>query len=188
MRTVVLVGIPGCGKSTILKEIHCELPSVAIINYGDQMLEEANMAGIERDMLRKMPIASQQEIGIRTAKRIMQNNHMMAVIDTHALIKTKAGYIPGLPKEILKILSPLALAWIECPPFLILQRRKNDPSRTRDEEPEDALQRHQELTRSYLTACSMETGALLCQIDNSSPSIENNCQPFIHLMKHWINP
>jgi len=182
MKTIVLVGIPGSGKSSILKEIAHKRPSVAIVNYGDTMLEESKAAGLTRDMLRKMPIASQQEVGMRAAKKIMQDVDEITIIDTHALVRTDNGFCPGLPKEILKILSPKILAWVECPPSLIMQRRKSDASRTRDYETEENLMLHQELTRAYLSACSMETGALLYGIENYDASIEKNCQPFIQLI------
>lgn len=188
MKTVILVGIPGSGKSSILQEISRQNPHVVIVNYGDVMLEEAKAQGLTRDSLRKMPIASQQEIGIRTAKRIVESKSEITLIDTHALVKTEVGFCPGLPKEVLRTLSPKAFGWIECPPALIVQRRKSDSSRTRDQETEEELAIHQELARSYLAACCMETGALLCTIVNRGSSIEKNCQPFLRLIEHLIQP
>ncbi len=181
MKTIILVGIPGCGKSSILRETIRKVPSVTVANYGDKMLEEAAESGLSRDQLRKLSFEEQREIGIRAAHRIMQEKS--TIIDTHALIRMKTGFIPGLPKEVLKILSPKALVWIECPPALILQRRASDPSRNRDDETESELLIHQELTRSYLSACSMETGALLCYLSNVSASIENNCLPLVRLIE-----
>ncbi len=183
MKTIVLVGVPGCGKSSILKETVRQIPSVVVVNYGDKMLEEAALTGITRDTLRKMPLSAQQEIGIKAAKKLIRQQEQIAIIDTHALIRTEIGFCPGLPKEVLHILSPRALVWIECQPFLILQRRMNDSSRTRDEETEEELLLHQELVRSYLAACSMETGALLCRLSNSDLSLENNCQPLVRLVR-----
>lgn len=183
MKTIILVGVPGSGKSSILKEVLRKCPSVIIANYGDQMLKVANAEGLTRDMLRKLPISSQQEIGIKAAKQIIQGKNEITIIDTHALIKTEVGFCPGLPKEVLKVLSPKALVWIECPPSLILERRKDDTSRTRDLETEEDLTIHQELTHSYLAACCMETGAILCRIVNRDPSIEKNCRPLIRLLE-----
>ena len=105
MKTIILVGIPGSGKTSILKEIARQSPSITIVNYGDKMLEAANAQGLTRDMLRKMPISAQQEIGIRAAKQIMQGKDEITIIDTHALIKTEVGFCPGPPKEVLKTLS-----------------------------------------------------------------------------------
>ena len=183
MKTIILVGVPGSGKSSILKEIARKCPTVSIVNYGDEMLKEAQAEGLTRDMLRKLPIAEQQEVGIKAAKRIVHGKSGMTLIDTHALIKTPVGFCPGLPKEVLKILAPKALAWIDCPPEIIIHRRKNDASRTRDLESEDELAIHQELSHAYLAACSMETGSILCRILNRDPDIESNCRPFIHLIE-----
>ncbi len=184
MKTIVLVGIPGSGKSSILKEVLRASPFVTVANYGDAMLEEAKAEGLTRDMLRKMPISSQQEIGIRAAKQIMQSkNTAITIIDTHALIKTEIGFCPGLPKEVLNVLSPKVLTWVECPPSLIIQRRTSDASRHRDHETEEEMTIHHELTRAYLAACCMETGALLCRIVNRDSAIEKNCQPFIRLIE-----
>ncbi len=183
MKTIVLVGVPGCGKSSILKEIVRRFPSIRVVNYGDKMLEEAALEGLTRDKLRKLPLSDQQEIGLRAAKKIVQEKSAIAIVDTHALIRTKTGFCPGLPKQVLDTLSPKALVWIECPPSLILERRAKDHSRNRDEESEEELALHQDLTRSYLAACSMETGAVLCGLSNRGSSIEQNCLPLVHLIE-----
>lgn len=184
MKTILLVGVPGSGKSSLLKEVIRQTPALSVINYGDAMLEEAATSGITRDTLRKLPTSAQQKIGIEAAKKIVQKEVKIALIDTHAWIRTPVGFCPGLPKEVLNILAPKACAWIECSPSLILHRRREDPSRNRDAETEEEIALQQELTRAYLAACSMETGALLLCIHNDSPSIENNARPLIELLQH----
>lgn len=183
MKTIILAGVPGCGKSSILREVTQKLPSITVVNYGDKMLEEAHLNGVTRDMLRKMPLGAQQKIGIEAARKIAQEKNKITLIDTHALIRTNIGFCPGLPKEVLHLLSPSACVWIECLPSCILERRAQDPSRSRDKETEEELSLHQELTRAYLAACCMETGALLCRITNNDPSIEKNALPFIQLLR-----
>lgn len=183
MQTIILVGIPGCGKSSILEETLRQAPNISIVNYGDKMLEEAAYEGLARDELRKMPIADQQKIGLKAAKKIVKESTGITLVDTHALIRTPFGYIPGLPREVLEALAPRACAWIECPPALILLRRSRDTSRKRDEESEEELNLHQELTRDYLSACSMASGAILCRILNESPSIAENALPLVRLIQ-----
>jgi adenylate kinase len=184
MKTIILVGIPGSGKSSILQETMNQVPSIRVINYGDKMLEIASSEGLTRDMLRKMPVADQQKIGVKAAKKITREGGDITIVDTHALIRTDAGFCPGLPYKVLEILEPKACAWIECPPALIIERRSKDRSRTRDEESEEELALHQELTRAYLSACSMATGAILCRIVNDSPSITQNAFPLIELIQN----
>lgn len=184
MKIIILVGIPGVGKSSILQEIVRQVPEVTIVNYGDKMLQEAASEGITRDLLRKMPIREQQQIGIKAARKmILQETNGVVIIDTHALIRTSTGYCPGLPLEVLQILSPTAYALVECLPHLILERRKKDLTRTRDEETADELLLHQDLTRSFLTACCMQTSSLLCCVQNNLSTISQNVLPLVRLIQ-----
>lgn len=105
------------------------------------------------------------------------------IIDTHALIRTHTGYFPGLPIEVLQILSPTDYVLVECLPHVILERRKNDHSRTRDKEILDELHIHQELTRSFVTSCCMQTESLLCYIQNNNASINQNTLPLIRYIQ-----
>lgn len=182
MKTIVLVGIPGAGKSSILKEV-CQLCNVVVVNYGDKMMEEAASENITRDTLRKMPFREQQKIGVKAARKIIQEySDNVVIIDTHALIKTNIGYCPGLPLEVLQILSPTAYALVECRSDIILERRSKDPIRTRDKESVEELVMHQELTRSFITACSMQTSSLLCCIQNNNLEISQNIIPLVQLI------
>lgn len=183
MKIIVLAGIPGCGKSSIIQETLRQAPHVHVMNYGDQMLKEAALEGLSRDQLRKLPLSKQRKIGIHAASRMVQCEKEIVLIDTHALIRTPTSYIPGLPKEVLEILSPTALAWIECAPPIVIQRREGDRLRARDKESVEELALHQELSRAYLAACAVTTGAALCCINNNGPSIEENVAPLLQLIQ-----
>lgn len=183
MKIVVIVGIPGVGKSAILKEVLKHAPHAAVVNYGDKMLEEASLQGISRDAMRKMAIADQQQIGLRTAQKIVQHpEKKVVIVDTHALVKTPFGYCPGLPRAVLEILFPYAFAWVTCAPEKILARRAADPSRHRDADTLEALTQHQELTGSFLAASCMYTNALLCCLSNDGPDLAQNALPLVQLI------
>lgn len=85
----------------------------------------------------------------------------------------------------LEILSPRVLAWIECFPHIVMQRRADDRLRSRDKESVEKLTLHQELSRAYLAACSLTTGAVLCCVDNNGPSIEQNTIPLVRLIQSF---
>lgn len=181
MKTIIFVGIPGVGKSSILKEVATHVP-IHVMNYGDKMLEAAALEGITRDTLRKMPFRVQQQIGVKAAQNMVQEKiDGVVIIDTHALVRINTGFCPGLPREVLEILSPLAYALVECDPAIILERRLKDSGRVRDLETKEALLKHQELTRSFVTACCMYTGSLLCCIENNMPVIGENAKDLIKL-------
>ena len=181
---IILVGIPGSGKTAILNEAKKIIPSVQVVNYGDKMLEVAAFQKIDRDLIRKQPVEVQKKLGIAAAKKIIAETQGITVVDTHALVKTGYGYCPGLPREILDILAPTACALVECDPSIIMQRRARDNAeRIRDMESEEEVLRHQDLSRQYLCACCAMTGALFCCINNSSGSPAQNAVPLLNLIE-----
>lgn len=180
---IIIVGIPGCGKTSLLGEVKKQIPSLQIINYGDKLLLEAGLQKKDRDRLRLMPVKEQLENVLKAASKIKEEAKGTTLVDTHALIRAPHGYAPGLPKKVLEILSPRACVIIECAPSLILQRRIQDTKRQRDQETEKELFMHQELSRNFLLGCALETGALFLRIENDAPSIESNALPLIEMIK-----
>lgn len=181
MKIVIVAGIPGSGKTSILEAFLREMPAVPVVNYGDKMVEEA---GIGRDSLRKLSFKEQQEIGQRAAEKMAgERGDGVVIIDTHALVKTSTGFCPGLPLRVLEILAPRAYVVVECAPELIVERRGKDRERSRDRESIEELAMHQELTRSFLAACCMYTGSLLCPIQNHTSSLSENVKPLVRLVQ-----
>ncbi|MEM4865647.1 MAG: AAA family ATPase, partial [Acidilobaceae archaeon] len=55
------------------------------------------------------------------------------LVDTHALIKTPQGFLPGLPYHVINILKPDAIVLIEADPEEVLARQIRDKSRHRSD-------------------------------------------------------
>jgi len=184
MKLVILVGVPGSGKSALLAQLVHQLPEVKVLNYGDKMLEEASSKGLSRDMIRRMEYHEQRRLGLMAARRIAgEAAGHLTVVDTHSVIRTPLGYRPGLPHDVLEVLSPQALAYIACSPKTIQQRRSLDTSRHRDVESLEELALDLEMTRAYLAAASVLTGASLSPIPNDSGSIQDNAAPLVRLLQ-----
>ena len=103
-KVVVVTGTPGVGKSTVLSDVEHILKErgvgLNIIVFGSAMLEEALSIGIkDRDNLRKLPVAKQKELQVKTAQKISRNRTGIVFVDTHLFINTNEGYCPGLPQE-----------------------------------------------------------------------------------------
>jgi adenylate kinase len=171
---IILVGVPGAGKSTILKAV-TNACTVNIVNYGEVMLQQAAKQGLERDCLRRLPVKQQQEMGLAAAQCIVEQSDSLT-------IKTPVGYCPGIPLEILNILNPKALVFIQTSPQRIMERRLRDGSRQRDEENLTELTLHQELTKNYLITASALTGAALCMINNDEEKLSQNIDPLVNLI------
>jgi len=163
---IILAGIPGSGKSTVLEETVKLCPQLQVINYGDRMLAEASLQHIDKDALRKLPLAQQQKIGIEAAKKIAADMSGTVCVDTHAMIKTPDGYCPGMPEAVVRILNPNVIGMIECPAAMIHERRKMDKSRNRDSETVEQIEYHQQISRAFLMACTMISNALYVPVRN----------------------
>ena len=81
--------------------------SVDVISFGTLMFEIAKKNGLkDRDELRKLPVAEQQNLQKMAAEKIAEHNEQIVIIDTHAFINSTEGYYPGLPEHVLKIIKP----------------------------------------------------------------------------------
>ena len=104
-KKVIIVGIPGVGKSTIISNATTALQnmgtSVTTVVFGSVMFEEAKKLGItDRDQIRKLSIDVQQKLQNMAADLISTRTESIVVVDTHLFIKTMSGYYPGLPMNL----------------------------------------------------------------------------------------
>ena len=102
---LIVTGIPGTGKTTVMNKALEKYP-LKFVTFGTVMFAIAKKKSLvsDRDELRKLPFSTQREIQELAAVKI--KNMANVVVDTHCTIKTKAGYLPGLPDSVLKKLSP----------------------------------------------------------------------------------
>ena len=136
-KRVVLVGIPGVGKTTLLKMVVDKLRAqnkiVLVRSFGTVMLEVARSMGItDRDALRQLPTEEQSRLQNMAARKLAEEPGDIVIIDTHAFVSTVSGYYPGLPERVLRVLNPTIYISVSAKPEEIYNRRKNDPTRHRD--------------------------------------------------------
>jgi adenylate kinase len=167
-KIMILTGIPCSGRTSILKEVVATSKDLMILNYGDVMLQIAEGQKIERDSLRKLPLAEQQAIGLLAAEKIEGKARGITIVDTPALIKTPVGYVPGFPQKILSILKPEAFIVVETKPQILYERRNEDTSRVRDLETIEDIEYHQSLIRAFVIACCAKMGAAFIPIQNNA--------------------
>lgn len=142
-KVVIVTGVPGVGKTTVinhLKKIAEEKQvKVEVVNFGSFMLNYAVKEGIieDRDKIRTLPLRKQLELQELAAKAIIEYAKLklgddgFLIIDTHALVRTVAGYWPGLPKRVIDQLKPDMIAVIEAEPEVIAARQARDKTRYR---------------------------------------------------------
>lgn len=187
-KTVIIVGVPGVGKSTIISNatttLHKKGTTLNTVVFGSVMFEEAKKLGInDRDQIRKQTIDVQQRLQNMTADHISSLNDSIVVVDTHLFIKTQSGYYPGLPMNLILKLNPERLILITANSEEILNRRKNDSTRTRDLISEDEIKRDIEVSLSMISSLSILTGAPFEIIYNHDNMIDSATSLLVELLK-----
>ena len=187
-KTVIIVGVPGVGKSTIVSNATITLQkkgtTLNTVVFGSVMFKEAKKLGInDRDQIRKQTIDVQQRLQNMTADHISSLNDSIVVVDTHLFIKTQSGYYPGLPMNLILKLNPERLILITANSEEILNRRKNDSTRTRDLISEDEIKRDIEVSLSMISSLSILTGAPFEIIYNHDNMIDSATSLLVELLK-----
>jgi len=176
-KKVVIVGIPGVGKTSLIAKI-AELikqknKTVSVHSYGTVMFEEAKKMGIKnRDELRMLPIVKQKQLQKMAAEMLSNLSDDVIFIDTHAFISTKAGFYPGLPNYVIQIIQPTNFIAISASPDEIHNRRMKDGTRERDPISIEDIKKELAVQDAMLSSCSVFSGSPMKVIFNHEGKIE----------------
>jgi len=176
-KRVIVVGIPGVGKTTLIKKIvekiKDHVKSVNVTSFGTIMLEVAEENGIkDRDELRKLPILEQKKLQKEAAEKLSKIVGDVVIIDTHAFIKTPEGYNPGLPYHVLKIIEPTHFILVTAKTEEIYNRRMKDETRNRDKVSITKIKKDLDIQSAMMSACSILSGSPLQPVLNSEGKLE----------------
>lgn len=173
-KIVIITGIPGVGKSTVLNGL-VKLAEeagrrVQIVNYGTVMVKVAGERGetLHRDLIRRKSISFQHKLQTEAAREIarMAEGIPTLIVDTHMMVRTEEGYLPGLPSHVLAELKPDLFILIEADPGEIFHRRTTDVSRMRDKLVLNEIIEELGFSRAFASACGTLTGAPVKIIQN----------------------
>jgi len=174
-RVILLLGIPGVGKTTLLQEAYNTVKqsgqAIEMVTYSDVMLKRAQAEGLvsHRDEMRRLPATIQLRIQKEAAKEIASmGEDQVVMVDTHALIRIGEGaFLPGVPSWVAETLKPTQVVCIEASPQEIMNRRSRDKSnRKRDLEDLEEVKLHLNMSRFAALIISAQTGATLRIINN----------------------
>lgn len=184
---IVLAGVPGGGKSTIIQLIQKQMPKFKEAVFGDYMFEIAkNKYGIiDKDVMRKkLSIEEYRAIQEKAAKDISRITGDV-VINTHTSVRYDSGFFPGLSSNVLKLLRPDIIVLLSYRPEDILKRRNKDSQTKgkektsigtfsycreyRDVEPPEFVKLHQELNKIFAITAANEARCSLKFIDLTYP-------------------
>lgn len=184
-KKVVIVGIAGVGKTTLVSKIvemlNSKKQSVSVHSFGTVMFEEAKKSGIvNRDELRKLTVEKQKELQKMAAKKIAGFNHNVVIIDTHAFISTKEGFYPGLPYAVLEEIKPANLISVSARPEEIYNRRMKDTTRDRDMISLENIKKELSIQEAMVASCAVIIGAPMKSVLNTEGNIEEAADEVIN--------
>lgn len=172
MSIIVVTGIPGVGKTTVMKKA-AEGMDIQFVTFGTVMEEIAKKKGLikNRDEMRKLTLDQQKDLQIKSAEQISKMKNV--ILDTHCTIKTPKGYMPGLPEWVIKKLGPTAIVIVEADPKEIFNRRANDATRNRDPDSIEQITEHQMMNRAVAMAYAALSGCTVKIVFNHDNAIED---------------
>ena len=171
MGVIVVTGIPGVGKTTVMKQA-AEGIDIKFVTFGSVMIDIAKEIGLvkDRDEMRKLTLEQQKDLQIRSAEKVASMGDV--ILDTHCTVKTPKGYMPGLPEWVLKKLKPTAIVVVEADPDEIFNRRAKDATRNRDPDSEEEIAEHQQINRATAMSYATLTGATVKIVFNHDDAID----------------
>ncbi len=184
-KKVVVVGIPGVGKTTVVSKVVEKLnaldKSVSVHSFGTVMFEEAKENGLkDRDDLRKLTVDEQKNLQKKAAEKIAEYQENIVIIDTHAFISTKEGYYPGLPHYVIQILKPTHFIAVSAKPDEIYNRRTNDDTRDRDIISIGSIKEELDVQDAMLSSCSVLSGSPMKVVLNTEGKVEEAADSIIN--------
>ena len=172
MSVIVVTGIPGVGKTTVMQKA-AEGFDIQFVTFGTVMVDIAKDLGFvkNRDDMRKLTLPQQKELQIKSAEKVAKMGDV--ILDTHCTIKTPQGYMPGLPEWVISQLKPRSIVLVEANPEEIYNRRKSDKSRNRDPDSIDKINEHQMINRAAAMAYSANSGATVKIVFNHDNKLDD---------------
>jgi adenylate kinase len=178
-KRVIIGGIPGVGKTSVIslavKSIRKKGQNARVVVFGTEMFEEAKRtAGVKnRDELRKLAVKDQRRLQDMTARRIAEMQDSIVIVDTHIFVRTGEGYYyPGLPLHLLEIIKPSSFVMIVANASEIVNRRKKDTSRLRDDISTEQVQYEIDTSKLMVATCSILTGAPFIIVANNDNKMD----------------
>ena len=172
MGVIVVTGIPGVGKTTVMKKA-AEGMDIEFVTFGTVMVDIAQEIGLaqNRDEMRKLTLEQQKDLQIKSAEKIASMGNV--ILDTHCTVKTPKGYLPGLPEWVVKRINPTAIVVVEADPQEIYNRRAGDPRRKRDSDTVEQIEEHQMINRAAAMTYAVLSGATVKIVFNHDNAIED---------------
>jgi len=185
---VIVVGVPGVGKTSVINEAKKYLKyEFKVVNTGDiifELAKEKYNINNRDEIRKKLTFEQQKEIQEEEINRIKEmEKEGDIILDTHLVIESYEGYIPGMLREYAEILRPDGIAVIISDPDKIFVRRLKDIQiRGRDIENLKRIEIQQNLTIYFTTIFMFEYNTIVEVINNEEGLLEESAKKFAEFL------
>lgn len=124
MSRVLVTGVPGVGKSTILQRLPADVRQ-SVINFGSLMLNVLSEPADSRDALRSLPAEDLLLIRDEAARRLPD----CCIIDCHLSIIRAGVVTSSIPSKYYEPKFLAGIVILEADPRVVLERRVQRPAR-----------------------------------------------------------
>jgi len=109
----------------------------------------------------------------------------LTILDTHFLIRSKGGYLIGLPRNLLDAVKPEFFGIVEASIADIMSRRGVDTTRSRDLVEEEEVKLEQDLTRSAIFLLGAFYNANVIRVINEQGKAADAGRKFYDFLLGW---
>lgn len=173
---IVVSGVPGVGASKVCEETRRKLgDEYTLVNVGDIMLQEALEHGLatSREELSRLRLRDQRALQRRAGEHIARESDSgPLLINTHLVVETPLGYIPGMGQEVLADIDPSAFVIIDASDKTIRERR--DRSERTYEQFSPSISFHRQLQNVAALSFSLQSNAPVHHLVNEDSPEETS--------------
>jgi adenylate kinase len=173
MSVTVVSGVPGVGSSRVTEAAVASLDQqYELLNTGDVLLEEALGSGFDvsgRDDLADLRPRELRRLQRRMGEyvaAIASEPETHVVLNTHLVVTTAAGFVPGLPPEVLTEIDPDAFVLVEADTDVVQERRAGSDYRSYRVDDRLGIEFQQSLSRTAAFAYSTSLNTPIRLVEN----------------------
>ena len=167
---------------------------IAIVDLGKSeaiFVKDQKYIKFAKDEIRNLNILTQiriqKEVAHHFGDLLNTSKGGNYIIETHAALKTKQGYLPGLPKNFLQSIEPDVYIIIEADVDEIFVRRLLDKKRKRDHDKSTKdVQTNLDTTRYFGSAFAAVTHAPLLIVNNKEKRSEEAAAEIHEVLKRFL--
>lgn len=169
--------------------------NVAIIDNGKSeviYVKDQEQIKLAKDEIRHLNLKVQKRLqhAVANAYKLLINGDGKTnyIIETHAALKTKQGYLPGLPKDFLESVDPDVYVIIEANADEIFVRRLLDKERKREHDKTTKdVQTNLDTTRYFASTFAAVSHSPLFIVENKEKRADDAAQEIVDVLIKFLD-